>query len=123
MTDMTVAEVLTAFTDNLNTGTARREVYLEQVGRKQDELQGLLDLAEQLKRILVPVQPSPVFVANLARRLGAASAGRGTHALRDHWREIVFGAAAVGSALSVVGLVAYLLRHRGQVKAPIASTG
>jgi len=123
MTDMTVAEVLTAYTDDLNRGTAKREVYLGQVAAKQDELRALLDLAEQLKWILVPIQPSPVFVANLARQLSAASAGRVTHALRDHWREIVLGAAAVGSALSVVGLVAYLVRQRGQVKAPIASTG
>ena len=123
MADMTVAEVLTAYTDNLNRGTAKREVYLRQGAGKQDELRTLLDLAEQLKWVLVPIKPSPVFVANLARQLGAASAGRVTHAFRDHWREIVFGAAAVGSALSVIGLVAYLVRNRGQAKAPIASTG
>jgi hypothetical protein len=123
MTDKLLAEVLTAYTDDLNRGIASREIYLAQETEKQDELQALLYLAERLKRTLVSVQPSAKFVQNLGCQLAAIGHGKTMRVVRDHWREIFVGAAAVGSAISVIGLVAYLVRNRAQVKTPIASTG
>ena len=123
MKDKLLAEVLTAYTDDLNKGIASRKVYLTGGAEKQDELQALLYLTERLKRALVPVQPSVTFVQNLGRQLVSIGHGKMTRVVRDHWREIFFGAAAVGSAISVIGLVAYLVRSRAQVKTQVASTG
>jgi hypothetical protein len=123
MTDKLLAEVLTAYADDLNKGIANREVYLAQGAEKQNELQALLYLTERLKRTLVPVQPAATFVQNLGRQLAIIGRGKTTRVVRGHWREIFVGAAAVGSAVSVIGLVAYLVRNRAQVKTPIASTG
>jgi len=123
MKDKLLAEVLTAYTDDLNKGIASRKVYLAGGAEKRDELQALLYLTERLKRALVPVQPSVTFVQNLGRQLVFIGHGEMTRVVRDHWRGIFFGAAAVGSAISVIGLVAYLVRSRAQVKTQIASTG
>jgi hypothetical protein len=83
-----------------------------------ERVQGLLDLAEQVSAILVPVSPS----ANYRRRLHGElllEAQRlemepESNLLWQHRKEIIIGAAAVGSVASVVGVavaVALRLRH------------
>ena len=118
-----LAEVLMAYADDLNKGPVNREVYLGRVPDQRGELETMLRLTEQIKQALVPVQPSPAFVRSLARRLAVAGDEETMPPMRNHWREIFIGAAAVGSALSVIGLVAYLVRSRVQMKAQVASTG
>jgi len=84
---------------------------------RHDRVQGLLDLAEQLQGILVPVEADARFRQQLhsdlvleARR---RQAKRERSLLRQHRKGILIGAAAVGSVASVVGMViAYLLHHR-----------
>ena len=117
MTDKVLTEVLAAHADDLNRGKADRKVYLKQAPDQREELEALLRLTERIKRALVPVQPSPTFVKNLVRQLVVADDKGAARPARGYRREVVIGAAAVGSALSVIGLVAYLVRSRAQVKA------
>jgi hypothetical protein len=121
MNDKEVAEVLMAYADDLNRGAVDREKYLERVSGHGDELEALLHLTERLKRTLVPIRPSLTFVNNLARQLAFSGGGEAEYKARGHRREIFIGAAAIGSALSVIGLVAYLIRNRMQVKTQVAS--
>jgi hypothetical protein len=121
MNDKEIAEVLMAYADDLNRGAVDRGKYLERVSGHGDELEALLHLAERLKRTLVPIRPSLTFVNDLARQLAFSGSGEAEHAARGHRREIFIGAAAIGSALSVIGLVAYLVRNRMQVKTQVAS--
>jgi len=123
MAGKALVEALLAYADDLNRGMAHRETYLSQVPDQRDELEALLRLTERLKQALVPVRPSATFVETLAQQWVVADGEKVMQMVRAHRREIFIGAAAVGSALSVIGLVAYLVRSRGQVKTPIASTG
>lgn len=125
MSDKALAEALMSYADDLNQGQVDRQVYLEKVSGRDEELETLLHLTEQIKRALVPVYPSPTFVKNLARQLAAVDDKNVARLglMRGHRREVFIGAAALGSALSVLGLVAYLVRSRMQVKARVASTG
>jgi hypothetical protein len=123
MSSKTLVEALAAYADDLNRRMVDREIYLRQYPDQRDELEALLHLTERLKQALVPVQPSAAFVKSLARQLTAVDGGKVMQAIRGHRREIFIGAAAIGSALSVIGLVAYLVRNRGQVETPVASAG
>jgi hypothetical protein len=84
---------------------------------RHDRVQGLLDLAEQLHGILVPVEPDTRFRRRLhgdlileAQRRQAQPA---PSLFQQHRKGILLGAAAVGSVASVAGVViAFVLRHR-----------
>jgi len=84
---------------------------------RHDRVQGLLDLAEQLQGILVPVEADARFRQQLhgdlvleARRRQAKQKGS---LVRQHRTGILIGAAAIGSVASVTGVaIAYLLRRR-----------
>ena len=89
-------------------------------------VQGLLDLAEQVQGILVPVEPN----VNFRRRLHGdlvleaqrRQAEREASPLVQHRKGILIGAAAVGSVASVAGLViAFVLRHRHKGATHIAT--
>jgi hypothetical protein len=84
---------------------------------QSERVQGLLDLAEQLQAILVPVQPNPDYRRRLHGDLILeAQQGREDsqmNLLYQHRKGIIIGAAAVGSVASVVGVaVAFVLRNR-----------
>ena len=121
MTGKVLTEVLMAYADDLNKGAGKREIYLEQVPGPRDELEVLLDLTERLGRALVPVRPSLAFVNSLARHLAVGDGGKVGRSARGLRRGIFIGAAAVGSVLSVIGLVAYLVRNRMQVGTQVVS--
>ena len=123
MADKVLVETLMAYADDLNQGMVDREIYLSQVPDRRYELEALLRLTDRLKQALVPVRPSATFVKSLARQWVRADCGEMPRTTRDYRRGIFLGAAAVGSALSVIGLVAYLVRNREQVKTQVASTG
>lgn len=123
MTDRVLAEVLMAYADDLQKGAVNREIYLRQVPGRRDELEALLRLTERIKWALVPVRPSLTFVKSLARQLAMADNGKTVRTARGYRRGIFIGAAAVGSVLSAIGLVAYLVRSRAQIKTQVASTG
>jgi hypothetical protein len=86
-----------------------------------------LSLARELAALLVPVRPSQVFRDDLERSLMVAAreqnvrgipAGYGQYVLSREEREyserlwMIAGAAAVCSAVSIAGIVAYVLRRR-----------
>lgn len=80
-----------------------------------DELSPLLALVERLKETLVPVEPSLAFVKPLDRRLMASARRKDIQMAKRHRWGILIGA-ALGSVVSVAGLIAYLLRSRAKAR-------
>lgn len=123
MRDKVLTEILAAYADDLNRGKADWEIYPSQVPHQREELDVLLRLTERIKQALVPVQPSPMFVKNLVRQLIVGDKREAVRPTRGYRREMVIGAAAVGSVLSVIGILAYLVKSRTQMKARVVSMG
>jgi hypothetical protein len=93
---------------------------------RHERVQGLLDLAEQLQGILVPVAPDAHFRRRLHGELILEAQHRQAQPegglLQQHRKGILLGAAAVGSVASVVGVaVAFVIRHRHRGAPHIAS--
>jgi hypothetical protein len=113
-----VREILAYHADHLNNHHRQTPAALTW----NTQVQGLLDLAEQLHGILLPVEPD----ANFRRRLGGelileaqrrqASFGQAepeSSVFQQHRKGILIGAAAVGSVASLAGVViAFVLRYR-----------
>ena len=122
MDNREVREILAAHADEL---LASGSTPTTTIGRN-DQVQALLDLAEQLQGILVPVKPQTNFRRRLhgellleAQRLEVDAQ---SSMFRQHRKGILIGAAAVGSVASVVGVaVAYVLLHRHGRATRIAS--
>ena len=108
-----VTEVLAVHSDQLRNAGAPPTARLT----RNERVQGLLDLAEQLQGILVPVDPNPNFRRRLHGDLILEAQRREADPepslLYQHRKGIIIGAAAVGSVASVVGVViAFVLRYR-----------
>jgi hypothetical protein len=95
---------------------------------RNEQIQGLLDLAEQLHGILVPVEPEGNFRRRLHGELVLEAqrwqAGEEPTMFQQHRKGILIGAAAIGigSAASVAGvIIAYVVRHRDSGAAHIAT--
>ncbi len=89
-------------------------------------VQGLLDLAEEVQGILVPVKPKADFRRRLHGDLVLQAQRRRpaqeVSPLVQHRKGILIGAAALGSVASVAGLViAVVLRHRHREAPRIAT--
>ena len=120
-----IVEVLAAHADQLLSNQGDGEDYLNLFPAYRAELAPLLRVAERVKTALVPVTASPSFEAALRRDLLTAAA-RHAHEHTEikrkrsaflRRREVLIGA-AVGSALSVLGiLAALLLRQRSMARA------
>jgi hypothetical protein len=114
MPENIVAEVLAAHADQLVSGETGSEDYANLFPAHEGELTPLLQIAQRVKTTLVPVTPSPEFEAGLKRELLAAAMQRAEakrsrrHVPLLQRREVLIGA-AVGSAISVAGIVAALL--------------
>ena len=117
-----VREILAAHADEMMSTTSGPSPGFSRHAR----VQGLLDLAEQVQGILVPVEPG----VNFRRRLHGdlvleaqrRQAEKETTPLVQHRKGILIGAAAVGSVASVAGLViAFVLRHRHKGATHIAT--
>ncbi len=124
MSDNVVVEVLAAHADHLMDDGPESENYLNLFPAYRAELTPLLGIAERVKAALVPVTPSPAFEAGLKQDLLEAAIQRAEEKeekkrvsfLRRRWGLI--GAAVVGSALSVAGIIAaLLLRQRATARA------
>ncbi len=108
-----IREILSAHADRLvNPGPEPSPTF----GRHA-RVQGLLDLAEEVQRILVPVKPRTDFRRRLHGDLVLQAQRRSptqeANPLVQHRKGILIGAAALGSVASVAGLViAVVLRHR-----------
>jgi len=121
MDDALLQEVLAKQADDLARGGAARpkEEYLQIVPSRAAELATLLDIAERTCRLMsVQVKPDAAFRENLHSELLAMARQRYPEgwANRPPWTNVsrswIIGAAAVGSAVSVAGLVAYFIRQR-----------
>ncbi|MFN2186093.1 MAG: hypothetical protein ACK2UU_19085 [Anaerolineae bacterium] len=93
---------------------------------RHDRVQGLLDLAEQVQGILVPVEPEINFRRRLHGDLVLEAQRRQTeqpvNPLVQHRKGILIGAATLGSVASVLGLViAFVLRYRHKGATNIAT--
>lgn len=106
-------EILAAHADRLNEGLRGRGAYPAMTSEQRRALAPLLQLAEWLAEALVLVEPPPTFVEKLGQELALAAAQSQLSLLERYRKTILVGAAALGSALSVVGLVLfYLFRQR-----------
>lgn len=108
-----VREVLAAHADQLTSSHTLQSQRLT----RNDQVRSLLELAEQLQGILIPVEPD----ANFRRRLHGElileaqrrQAEPAPSLFQQHRKGILIGAAAVGSIASVIGvIVAFVLRQR-----------
>jgi hypothetical protein len=124
MANRKLIEILATHADKLNAGVNEEAAYLATLPEHQDTLQPLLALARKVKDALAPVEPDPAFCENLslsllaaahqrlASRLSSTKSQRPTYLFRRHRKEILIGAAAVGSVVSVAGIVAYWMHTR-----------
>jgi hypothetical protein len=118
-----VRDILTAHGDQLVEPKAGPSSELT----RHERVQGLLDLAEQLQGILVPVEPDPYFRRRLHGELILEAQRRQApteaNLFQQHRKGILIGAAAVGSVASVVGVaIAFLVHHRHRGATPIATS-
>ncbi len=106
-------EILAAHADHLNAGLKGLVAYPPMTPEQRHVLEPLLQLAERLYQVLIPVEPSPAFVQKLGQDLAMATA-RGQLSLVGRYRKVILvTAATLGSALSLGGLVLlYLFRQR-----------
>jgi len=91
------------------------EYYLARSSGDPETLESLLNLAREIKRLLVPVEPSLGFREGLYKQLSAVVRQRA--ALRvtplPANRRWAFSLVAIlGSLLPLLGIIAYLLRSR-----------
>ncbi|MGC8837549.1 MAG: hypothetical protein ACP5UM_03935 [Anaerolineae bacterium] len=110
-------DILEAQADTLAAG-GDDTLYLRLFPHLRARLAPFFSLARCLQQVLVPVQPSAQFREHLRAGLLTAArqripAAAGGAAWRPQWEWIV-GAAAVGSAVSIVGVAALLIRRAQQ---------
>lgn len=85
------------------------------------EAQALDALAVALQGALAPVKPAPSFRCELGRELAAAARQKKSPRVilqrpRNYRRDLLIGA-AVSSAVSVAGLIAFIWHHRARESA------
>ncbi|NOZ05606.1 MAG: hypothetical protein GXP41_04540 [Chloroflexi bacterium] len=121
MDEALLQDVLAKQADDLarGEGAKPREAYLQILPSRAAELAPLLEIAERTSRLMsVQVKPDAAFREELHRELLAMAQQRypGGWANSPPWMNVsrswIIGAAAVGSAVSVAGLVAYFIRQR-----------
>ncbi len=118
MEERRAAEILAAHADRLNGLPGQAP---EPTPEETAYLAPLMEIAERLKETLVPVGPSEAFVRSLEREL--VEAARRQQATPPRFRRgLVIGAAAIGSVISLTGVIALILRHRRRLS-PHPSAG
>ncbi len=116
--DHKLVDLLNAQAERLIRGDADTGALLALFPELAEEARPLMALASALASALQPVRPRAAFRAHLRRGLvDAAQRRRAFHIASPHSRHVpglawLLGAAAVGSAVSVAGLLAYLIRSR-----------
>ncbi|MBM4466432.1 MAG: hypothetical protein FJ014_12915 [Chloroflexi bacterium] len=126
MEDKLLAEILAAHADQLVEGRGKGNDYLAMFPDYQEKLKPLLETAEKIKQVLEPVEPAPTFCQSLHEDL--LTAGRrklgeeGPQLAKSHGKQVLISAAALGSAVSVAGAIAYFIHSRTAAKAQPASS-
>jgi len=125
MADREQIEILATHADKLNAGGKEEAEYLATLPEHRDALHPLLALARKVKDALAPLEPDPAFRKNLSLSLlaaarqravsrlslrteGSAKAQRPVQLFRRHRKEILIGAATLGSVVSVAGIVYWI---------------
>jgi len=126
MEEKVIAEILAAHADQLNKDRGKGSDYLAMFPDYQEDLRPLLETAEKVKEALALVeQPTPAFCQSLHDDLLAAGQRRlaesAPQLARSLGWQILIRAAAVGSAVSVAGAIAYLIRSRAAAEVQPAS--
>jgi len=120
-----LAEILAAHAGQLKKGQGKGSDYLVMFPEYQEKLKPLLETAEKVKQVLEPVEPAPAFCRSLHDDLLVAGQRRLAEGVprlaRSHGREILIRAAALGSAVSVAGAIAYFIRSRAAAETQPAS--
>jgi hypothetical protein len=117
MDDRIIADILSAQADRLIEGQYGASAFPVESAEQLSSLVPLLELAEQVQGALRPVEPDPVFVNRLSRQLSIKMSESSREMSRRVRRAVLVIAAALGSAVSLVsavGILIYLIRHRGQ---------
>jgi hypothetical protein len=78
---------------------------------RDPQAEGLQQLVQHMREMLVPIEPSPNFVHDLGQTLAQMAGQRLTFRQR-YGRIIFFGLAAAGSVVSVVSVGAYWYYRR-----------
>lgn len=119
MVQHVVTEILAAQADRLIAGESHTDDYLVLFPELRSELAPLLQLAYDVAAALKPIRPRPAYRSQLRQALVNAehrpplqdpTALVNIPEIRRDW---VLGAAALGSAVSVMGVIAYIWRTRG----------
>jgi hypothetical protein len=122
MNERTTREILAAHAEQLNAGLSGPAAYPAMNSDQLLVLEPLLQLAEQLYHALTPVSPSPAFVRKLGQELALAAARSQLSIIERYRRELLMAAAALGSALSVLGLVLFYLFRQRDTPGSISAT-
>jgi len=121
MEDKVLVEILAAHANQLRRSQRKGSDYLAMFPDYRERLKPLLETAERVKEVLEPVEPAPEFCQSLHEALLAAGRRRQDKGLpqlaRSHRKQILIGAAALGSAVSVAGALAYFIHLRTIAKA------
>jgi len=115
MDNKVLVEIVSAHADQLKKGQKKASDYLGMFPDYQEELKPLLETAEKVQRALKPVEPDPAFCQSLHEDLLAMArkmTGEAPQLAKSHRKQLIIGAAALGSVVSVAGAFAYLIRSR-----------
>lgn len=116
MEDKVLIEIVAAHADQLRDGRAKISDYLAMFPDYREKLKPLLEIAEKVKQVLEPAEPAVAFCQSLHE--GLIAAGRRKWAegaprlAKSYRKQFLIGAAALGSVVSVVGALAYLIHSR-----------
>jgi hypothetical protein len=112
MGEKVLTEVLALQANGLNAGEEDLQAYLAMIPGRQGDLESLMTVAARVKKALLPVKPSSAFMRGLRRSLLAMAGPKQPSASLPARRGLLIGAAALGSALSVAGIIAYVIYAR-----------
>lgn len=123
MTRREAREVLATHADRLISPDTSQSQTLT----RNDQVQALLDLAEQLHGILVPVEPNTDFRRRLHGELVLEAQKREIEPkpglLQQHRKGIIIGAATAGSLASVLGVIVAFWLYLRHGRATHTATG
>jgi len=117
MKENALTEILALQANGLNVGEEDLQTYLAMIPGQQGELKSLMTVAARVKKALLPVEPSSAFVRGLHRSLLAMAGHKQPSASLLARRGLLIGAAALGSALSIAGIIAYIVYARANAGA------
>ncbi|MCB0019208.1 MAG: hypothetical protein KDE09_15570 [Anaerolineales bacterium] len=115
-----IAEILMAHAEGLLTDEDRTDSILRSYPAEAAQLRPLLSLARLVKQALVPVAPEPAFVYTLQAQLAKADVEPASTWPELNGRRLGWVGAALGSVLSVAGLILWF-RHARVNRAEVAT--